>query len=231
MTSSLTPETLLPKIPYFAPLSTPAKQDILDTWQYREVSAAEIIFLEGYPTAGWFAIADGRVQISKVSSEGKEQGLHLQGAGDTFNEISALDGGDNPASAVALEPTILYHLPRPLLLDLMTRHTELAQVLVAFLAKRIRTLVHRVETISFDTLDKRLARFLLEHAMPDPDTDTLLVPRQRWLTQQLLAVQLGTAREVVGRLLRQFEKEGLIVFDRRQIRLLDVDRLRALGMG
>lgn len=217
----LTPTQLLAQIPYLAALPTSAQEGVRRAWGRRTIEAGELLFLEGEATAGLYAIAAGQVRIFKMSVEGKEQGLHLLGPGQTFNDVAALDGGPNPASALVLAPTVVYHLDRPTLLNLMEQHPALAQALVEFLARRVRGLVRKVEELAFHSVASRLARLLLEQAALSDTTAALTLPRQRWMTQQEMAAQLGTAREVVGRLLRQLAAEGILDFDRHQIVILN----------
>lgn len=227
MHDELAPTDLIQRIPYFALLPADASAELLGAWKRCTFGAGTMIFLEGAPTAGLYAVAAGQVRIFKLSPEGREQGLHLAGPGSTFNDVSALDGGPNPASTLALAETVLYHLERETLLDLMARHPVLSHALAEYFAARVRLLVGKVEALAFYSVATRLARLLLEQAALDEP----VLPRQRWLTQQEMAVQLGTAREVVGRLLRSFAARNLITFDRHQIRLIDREALEHIAAG
>ncbi|MDQ4078301.1 MAG: Crp/Fnr family transcriptional regulator [Chloroflexota bacterium] len=231
MNNELSPEQLVNRIPYFARLPVGVQEAVIRTWGRRTVEAGVMIFLEGEPTAGLYAIATGQVRIFKISPEGKEQGLHLLGPGNTFNDVSTLDGGPNPANALALENSVLYHLDRDRLMDLMAQYPALAHALVEFLAARTRFLVGKVEELAFHSVATRLARLLLEQAALSAASDELTLPRQRWMTQQEMAAQLGTAREVVGRILRQFAADDLIEFDRHQIVILDREAMERTAAG
>lgn len=191
----------------------------------REYEAGALIFLEGEPSAGLHLIARGRVRIFKVSADGKEQGLHLLGPGDVFNDVSALDGGPNPASAMALEPTVVWVLPRHPLMQAVERSPVLARAIIEHLAARARFLVAKVEDLSFRSVTARLAKLLLEQASLAGPPDQL--QRHRWMTQAEMAAQLGTAREVVGRSLRELEAEGLIRVERHRIQIIDRAALEA----
>lgn len=195
----------------------------------RVFEAGAIIFLEGEPTSGLFLIAQGKVRIFKVSSEGKEQGLHLLGPGDVFNDVAALDGGPNPASAMALEPAVVWVLPREQLMRAVESSPELARAIIEHLAARARYLVTKVEDLSFRSVTARLARLLLEQASLSGTENQLT--RQRWMTQAEMAAQLGTAREVVGRSLRELESEGLIGVERHRILILDREGLETRALS
>lgn len=220
---------ILERVPYLAALPAPLASELRTAMVRREFEPGALIFLEGEPSAGLHLIARGKVRIFKMSIEGKEQGLHLLGPGDVFNDVSALDGGPNPASAMALEPTAVWILPRNLLMQAVERSPTLAQAIIEHLAARARFLVAKVEDLSFRSVTARLAKLLLEQARLSGPSDQL--QRQRWMTQAEMAAQLGTAREVVGRSLRELEAEGLIRVERHRIQILDRAALEARATG
>ncbi len=102
--------------------------------------------------------------------------------------------------------------------NLLARYPALAQGVIENLAARARHLISLVEDLSLRTVSARLAKLLLTQAVGGAEA-----PRR--LTQQEMAAQLGTVREMVGRALRSFEEEGLIRFDRHRIIILDQEGL------
>jgi CRP-like cAMP-binding protein len=222
----LTPHTLIASVPYFAALPSSIQDEIVRAMGRREIPADTLLFLEGDPGAGWYGIAAGNVRIYKVALNGKEQSLHLLQAGHSFNDVAALDGNENPASAWVLTDSVLYHLPSSTLWDLVERHPPFAREVVKFLAGRVRQLVTKVEHHALQGVEARLARLLLEES-EQRGSDTIL--RERWLTQEAIATHLGTVREVVGRGLRHFAAEGIITFDRRTLVILKRDDLEQIA--
>lgn len=222
----LTPHALLARIPYFNALPPPIPDDIMRVWGRREVPADTLLFLEGEASAGWYGIAAGNVRIYKAALNGKEQALHVLGAGNTFNDVAAFDGNCNPASAWVLTDSVFYHLPALLLGALVEQHPLMARAVVTFLAGRVRQLVTKVEYHALQGVEARLALLLLEETA-ERGSDTIV--RQRWLTQEALATQLGTVREVVGRWLRQLAARQIIAFDRRHITILQRDLLEQIA--
>jgi CRP/FNR family transcriptional regulator len=99
-------------------------------------------------------------------------------------------------------------------------HPALGWALIESLAHRARHLVDLVQDLSMRDVKGRLARLLLEQAQADT---TQTAPRL--LTQEEMASQLGTVREVVGRALRTLTTQGIIKFDRHRIIILDQERL------
>ena len=180
----------------------------------------ETIFLEGEPTAGLFVVEQGVVKISRVSLEGREFIMHLNEPGDTFNDVSTLDGGPNPANAVAHTDAVLWRIGRSDIKRLAFVYPDLAWALIEDLAARARVAVGLVHDLAMRSVRGRLARLLLEEA---EHTQSGVV--ERLLTQEQMAARLGTVREMVGRTLRSMANDGLIQFDRHRIVILDPQRL------
>jgi len=108
-------------------------------------------------------------------------------------------------------------------LDLLARYPDLAVGIIENLAASARHLLSLVEDLSLRTVSARLAKLLLTEAVGGDEA-----PRR--VTQQEMAAQLGTVREMVGRVLNGFEKEGLIRFDRHRIIILDREGLEEKAM-
>ena len=109
------------------------------------------------------------------------------------------------------------------MLDLLSTYPALAQGVIENLAAHARHLVSLVEDLSLRSVSARLAKLLLTQAVGSGEAP-------RHLTQQEMAAQLGTVREMVGRVLRGFEEEGLILFDRHRIIILDQEGLENRAM-
>jgi len=204
---------LLRSLPYFRPLDEATLTSIAAVTVRRLFQPDEVIFLEGEPCAGLFAVHSGHVKIYKVSPEGREQILTIIGPRDSFNDVAVFDGGPNPANAQAMDATEVCVIERPALVNLFDRYPKLAQAVVAVLAARCRMLVGMVEDLSLRSVTGRLAKLLLDQAAQGQDA----VP----LTRQQMAARLGTIREMVSRALRELEDEGLVSRDGRQIVIAD----------
>ncbi|MBK8048975.1 MAG: Crp/Fnr family transcriptional regulator [Anaerolineales bacterium] len=182
----------------------------------------QTIFLEEEPTAGLFLVEEGRVKICRYAADGREHTLLISGRGDTFNDVSALDGGPNPACAVAFSDAILWPVSRDGLRRLSIQHPELAWALIESLAQRARYLIGIVQDPAMRNVKGRLARLLLDQAEAAERGTPL--PH---ITQEEMANQLGTVREVVGRALRSLAAEGILTVDRQRIEIVDRARLQA----
>ncbi|HSM57035.1 MAG TPA: Crp/Fnr family transcriptional regulator [Candidatus Sulfomarinibacteraceae bacterium] len=209
--------------PYFASLSTERLTPLARQAVRRQLSADEVLFLEGESSAGLWLIEQGRVKVYKITVEGREHVLHLLGPGDTFNDIPALDGSPNAASAMTLTDAVLWVVPTTVLQEAMQMDHELALAVVRGLTRRIRTLVVQIEDLALRSVTGRLARFLLEQAQ----NPSLSGPA---ITRALIATHLATTPETVSRALRTLEEAGAISFDRHRIVIRKGELLREIAM-
>jgi CRP/FNR family cyclic AMP-dependent transcriptional regulator len=212
------PTRLLGSVPYFAHLDAATLEVVARGALKRSCAKGQTIFLEGEPCAGLWVVEKGRVRLLRLSTEGREQVVKLLGPGEFFNEVAVLDGGPNPVSAMAAMESTLWVIERNTMLDLLERYPALAAGVIENLASRARHLLTLVEDLSLRTVRARLAKLLLEQAEGGGEA-----PRR--LTQQEMAAQAGTVREMVSRVLRRFEEEGLIQLDRHRLMVLDREGL------
>jgi CRP-like cAMP-binding protein len=201
---SIHTETLR-RIPWFATLRAEDLAQVAALTVERHYERGELILLEGEMGGALQYVQTGLVKVFKTSPGGKEQVLRLIAAGHTFNDVPALDGGPNPASAAALEPGVVYSIHRAELRQLIATRPEVAEAVVQTLADALRHLVALVEDLSLRHVTARVAKILLEQEMMAQEAR-----QQHHLTQQEMAALAGTAREVVGRALKEWETAGVI---------------------
>lgn len=211
--------TALRRIPYFASLGAQELAHVAAMTLVRHYNRGDIILLEGDTGGALHYVHAGLVKVFKTSPEGKEQVLRLIAVGHTFNDVPALDGGPNPASAAALEPSEIYLIRHHELREIIATRPEVAVAVVQSLADALRHLVVLVEDLSLRHVTARVARILLDHSDLAGDGS-----RAHHLTQQEMAAMAGTAREVVGRALKELESAGAI--EMRQGRAVVVNRER-----
>ena len=214
------PAELLAAVPYLHGLPEGVLVALAARTQLRRFAAAGVIFNEGDPSAGLFLIEQGVVKISRFSQKGREHILHLLHRGDTFNDVAALDGGPNPATATAYTDAAVWHVGHADLRDVADQHPALDWAFITSLAGRTRHLVGLVEDLTARSVKGRLARLLLEQAQANAAAE---IPAL--LTQEEMANRLGTVREMVSRALRSLAAQGVIEFDRHRIVILDADQL------
>jgi CRP/FNR family transcriptional regulator len=192
------------------------------------LAAGEFLFHEGDPCKGFHIISRGQVRMFKTSASGREQVLAVNVAGESVAEIPVFDDGPYPASGMAIEETEIAFISRKDFHDYCLAHPEVALKVLAFVGARLRRLVGIIEELSFTTTRQRLVSVLVRLAQSDGRTTAkgieILLPG----SNQELANQLGTVREVISRNLTRLQAEGLLEVDARHIVIKDVKGLAAL---
>jgi len=212
---------LLAVTPYFGGLDAAALHKLARPAVRQEFGVGQIIFSEGEPCAGLLVVQEGWLKTVKLSPSGREQVLCVAGPGKFCNEISVFGSVPNPATAIALEPVILWCIPQRAVLRLMEEVPAVARMVSRGLARRVLHMLTMVEDLSLRTVEARLARLLLERA-----SDGTL-HRHRWATQDAMAARLGTVPDVLNRELKKLADQGLIRVARQQIEILDSVGLEA----
>ncbi|MGE0600512.1 MAG: Crp/Fnr family transcriptional regulator [Dehalococcoidia bacterium] len=217
-------EETLARVIYFAGLTAEQRADVAAEAAHRTYDSGEVIFLEAEPCAGLFIVLTGLVRIFKTSADGKEQILRYMSAGDSFNEVPVFDGGTNPASAAASEPTEVLFFSRETVLKLLERYPGLARIVVSVLGMRLRHMVTLVEDLSFRQVTGRVVQIIIQSVTPHEGVGAGVNGRSR-ITQQEMAEMAGTSREVVARALRALEDAGAIELSRGDIQIKDGKKL------
>lgn len=223
-------EPILRQIPIFSELDAGSLARLASHCVPRSVPAGFVLFTTGEACRGLYVIESGRVRIYRISTEGREQVLHIEGAGRPVAELPLFDGGAYPASAVTMEPSRLLFLPRADFEQLYRSNPDVAQAIIRALGKRLRHLVHVTETLAFRDVAARLAMLLAGYAESGGRSTPEGIEVALGRTQEELALEIGAARESVSRALKQLAKRGLIApTERDSILIPDLDRLRTLA--
>jgi len=222
-------KALLHQLPIFAELDANAVARLAARCVSRSVVDGHVLFNAGDSCRGLYVIESGRVRIYRTSPEGKEQVLHVEGAGRAVAELPLFDGGVYPASAITIEPSRLVFLPRDDFEAVYRAHPDVAQAIIRALGKRLRHLVQVTETLAFHDVAARLAMLLAGYAerLGTPVNGGVEMTLGR--TQEELSLEIGTARESVSRAMKQLRRKGLVLpIERNRLLVPDLARLRAL---
>ncbi|MCC6626766.1 MAG: Crp/Fnr family transcriptional regulator [Chloroflexi bacterium] len=211
----------LRRVDYFRDLTEADLRRLLALAVELRLTPGQVLFLEGEACRGMYLVYQGRVRVYKASPEGREQVLTIAREGQSFAEVPVFDGGPNPASADAMEPSIAYLFPKDDLIALVRSSPEIALAVIRIFAQRLRHLTRLIEDLSFRQVTSRVAKLLLQSAREPGDGS------QR-LTQQEMAAMIGTAREVVARSLRTLEQQGAIQVQRGQVVIIQPELLERL---
>jgi CRP/FNR family transcriptional regulator len=220
---------VLARVAYFRSLPPAELRWLAARCAARALRPGQALFDEGQSCHGLHVIAEGTIEIRRVSVRGREQVLHSEGPGAALGEGPLFDRGGYIASAVATAPTRALFLRRGDVLELCRRRPEVALAMLEAMAGRVRRFAGIVGDLAFRPVAERVARYLCEAAAGSPGAVPTEVDLA--LTQAQLAARLGTVRELVARVLAGLEEAGVIARARRHIAIRDPERLAALARG
>jgi CRP/FNR family transcriptional regulator, cyclic AMP receptor protein len=193
----------------------------------RHFSAGETVFSEGEPCAGLYVVESGQIRIFKSSAGGREQVLSIDGPGSSVAELPVFDGGNYPASVTAIGEATLIFVSKQDFQSLCLAHPQVALKVLRVVGARLRKLVGIIEELSFTTVRHRLASFLLRLARSEGKRTADGVEVTLPASNQELASQIGTVRELVSRNFSRFQSEGVLKIDGRSVIIQDLKALEA----
>jgi CRP-like cAMP-binding protein len=207
----------LRKIPYFAGVGEDVIASLRRFVYEKKAARGEILLSEGDRADVLFFVSEGVAKVFKTSPDGKEQILRIIRPGESFNDVPVLDGGFSLVSAAAMGPVSLYAIKKSDLEAIIRERPQVALNVIRVLSQRVRELIDLVEDLSFRHVTGRVAKMLLEYAQDGEG---------HHLTQQDMAAVIGTAREMVGRSLKNLESDGAIRMERNRIIITNRNALK-----
>lgn len=225
--SKTSSELTLAKVPIFSGLTDNELAFLSQHAVPRQYAAGEQVFGEGEPCAGLYVVQSGRVRIFKSSVNGREQVLSVDGPGSSIAELPVFDGGNYPASVMAIEDTTLLFVSKPDFQALCLAHPQVALKVLRVVGARLRRLVGIIEELSFTTVRHRLGAFLLRLAQKEGKRTNDGVQITLPVSNQEIASQIGTVRELVSRNLSRFQAEGLLKMEGRDLTIADLKALQS----
>ena len=162
-----------------------------------------------------FLLKQGRVQLYRISPDGKKLVIATIGPGTVFGEMALIGQGMHNTFAEAIENCVLCVMSREDVERLLITKPKVALRIFEVLGRRLKEAEARLEEIAFKGIPARLASLLLALSA-EQGSDTIT-----GLTHQDLAEQVGTYRETTTQTLNHFKAEGLIEIGRKRITIVD----------
>jgi CRP/FNR family transcriptional regulator len=215
----------LARVPIFSGLTESELGFLAPRTVSRHYSAGEMVFGEGEPCSGLFVVESGNVRIFKSSPNGREQVLSIDGPGSSIAELPVFDGGNYPASATAIDDVTLLFVSKQDFQALCLAHPQIPLKVLRVVGARLRRLVGIIEELSFTTVRHRLASYLLRLAQKSGKRTLEGVEVSLPVTNQELAAQIGTVRELVSRNLSRLQAEGMLKIDGRTVLVFNMKAL------
>jgi CRP/FNR family transcriptional regulator len=197
--------------------------------QMFEAKRGHRLYVPGDPSDKVFLLKAGVVKIAAVGPDNREVILSLLYPGDIVGELALVDESPRDHLAEVHEDAVLCEVDKPSMLRLMRESPELGYRITKIMGIRLKQLQSRYEQLVFKSAAARVAETLVDLAKDRGVTDArgTMVPFR--LSQRELASIVGLTRETVNVVLQEFRHRGLIEVQAGRIRLLDSQKLRAVG--
>ena len=200
------------------------RRRLVQTARVRSFAKGAVVFSPHKVPDGLLFLSRGRIRVSQRSEGGREIVLYRVEAGESCVLTTACMLAEEAYNAEGMAETdvTLISLPKPVFEQLSGDDPAFRKFVFAAYSRRLIDLMRVIDDVAFGRMDVRLAERLL--AMAGERREVVATHRQ-------LSRELGTAREVVSRILNDFQKRALIAQTRGRIALVDKAGLRALAEG
>ncbi len=211
-------QELLTIFPAFQSLPSAMQIQFMQEAECLTVPKGKTLFESGAPCLMYPLVLNGSIRVVSISEQGRELLLYrvLPGELCIISTSCILGQSSYPVTGMSESDLLLVGLSAALFNTLLTHESFRAFVFSVF-SDRISGLMQLIEAVAFLHLDQRLAALLLTKG------------REIHITHQALADELGSIRELISRLLRRFEDQGMVALHREFIQIVDVDALQAIA--
>ncbi|MGE5027733.1 MAG: Crp/Fnr family transcriptional regulator [Betaproteobacteria bacterium] len=188
---------------------------------YIEAPVGTVLFESRGPCQAFPMLLSGSVRVAKAGANGRELQLYrvLPGESCIITSSCLLGNAAYPVRGVAEQELTAVVVTKTLFTQLIEQHPPFRAYIFGLFGERLADLMQLVEEVAFHKLDQRLAALLLAKGGVVN------------ATHQGLADELGSVREMISRLLKNFQEQGLVALGREQIRILDAAALRGIALA
>ena len=222
---------LLRRCPLFAGLKEEDLKKIRTIASPRQIGKKEVLFSDGEEAKGFYVILSGKIKLYKISSEGKEQILHVVSAPDAFAEAALFLEGSYPAFAEALIDSQLLFFPKRDFIQLIERNPQLSINMIVSLSHFLRRFASLIEELSLKEVSSRIAKYLIDLSMKSAKEGKVPKVVELDLSKTQLASKLGTISETLSRTLAKMKTKGIIDVEKNKISILNREALEELASG
>ena len=209
--------------PIWDQLTILQKNRMLDSLINRQIKKGTMIHNGSMDCTGLLLVKHGQLRAYILSDEGREITLYRLFDRDMclFSASCIMRSIQFDVAIEAEKDTGLWIIPAEIYKSIMEESAPAANYTNELMASRFSDVMWLMEQIMWKSFDKRLAAYLLEESTLEGDSTLKL-------THEIIANHLGTAREVVTRMLRYFQSEGMVKLARGTVEITDEEKLRQI---
>lgn len=197
-------------------------EQLMDTAILVNLPAGQQVFYPGKVCENYLLMLSGSVKAQIMSSDGREVLLYHVRAGDSCVLTTSCLLGDNqyPAEGYTETDITAFAIPAPVFHRCLEKSAFFREFVFRSFSHRLSDVIKRMETLSFGSIDQKLAKALLQQR-------SMLIQK----THHELAQEMGSVREVVSRHLKRFESCGWLSLSRGCIEIVNPEALKKIADG
>jgi len=222
-------ESLLTGLPPFRKLARPQIREILDAAQALRFDAGMPVFSEGMPVDRFFLLLDGHIRVIRTTAGGEQIiALHIA-PGQLFGIGAALGHKAYPATAMTADDCVVLAWPNRLWAEFTARHDGFATETYKVVGARVGEMNNRIVEMATQQVEQRIAnavlRLVTQMGRKVEGGIEIGIP----ITRQNISEMTGTTLHTVSRLLSAWERDGIVMSERRKITVTAPHRLVLLS--
>jgi len=172
----------------------------------------------------FYFVLYGKIKISQINFEtSKEQILYLLSGGDMFDVAALLDGQSSEYLIEVLDESEVVEVPMHDIRELLAKEPSFQRFFFPYIAKQLRRMEELAVDLSLHDVYQRIVRLFARYVDDNAKHPKLKIIEN--LSHEELASMVGSVRKVVNRALQKLKKDGVIDLSRKQIKLLDLQKL------
>lgn len=214
-------QDILERVDFYRDAPAELQSSMMGAARYVKLAAGDLLCREGEPSSHFAAVGTGSVRVFRIGATGREITLyHVRDQqASLVSMLSVLLGSPSIATAQAEVATEAVILPAGSLRAWVSTSDSMRRFIFETMARALVEVATLLDDVAFRTMESRLAALLLQH---------FAIARVISMRHEDFAAELGTAREVVSRLLENYERRGAINLSRGRIELRHEAVLRRL---
>jgi CRP-like cAMP-binding protein len=216
-------------LPLFSDLSQQERERLALSCQLRRLARGDMVFRVGEECDAFYVVVVGQVKLYVASPTGQEKVIELVGPGQSFAEAMMFLSMPCILNAQALAETLLLRVTKQAVFGEIERDPRFSMHMLAGISRRLHGLVRDVEGYALHSGMQRLIGYLLRDLQDEDTLKSGVITVSLPVSKATIASRLSLTPEYFSRVLHELEAENLIQIDKREIRILDVQRLASYG--
>ncbi|SER92807.1 Crp/Fnr family transcriptional regulator [Lachnobacterium bovis] len=221
-----TVKNLIQKFRFFGKLSNDEQAAIIKSSVIKKYSKNQILHDQNSECLGLVMVLSGTVRVTMISENGREVNLYKLGVGDVdvLAASCVIHEVTFETSIVAQQDCEILVIPASIISNIERENIYLHSYILEIVADKFSEVMWTMQQIFFKRIDQRIAIFLLDEYVKNHKNLTIKV------TQEELAKDVNSAREVIARMLKRMSEDGYIELSRGKITIKDIDGIKKLAI-